>query len=181
KIVQVYEHTAERLRRSPYAQQRDKTWTRAAADQWMLAGELAELARMVRPAPERLALLREVDRQLQQRLDEQSALIADTRTPPAIEGGDVQKEEADPRVEDDRGFPGRRGRCAFGRRREEVATPADPRVGHGRQMGDRQGWQEHETRVIRGQLAAPLPGLAARLVGVEARMRDAQEELRRQM
>ncbi|MFO0843877.1 MAG: hypothetical protein U0797_16020 [Gemmataceae bacterium] len=188
KIAEASYRVIEVYRNSPYHNGRERTLAKAVPAQWDLSEQMLGLSRVLRGPQERLTALRESKRRLDRAIEDQLAVKADTLTPPKLEGGDVNQEaQADlaRRAEEEEAarmrFGGRRGGFGFDRRKgEEFLDPTNPAQVHGKQMGDRQGWLEFDTRMTRGTLAPHFAGLAGQLESVEGLMRDSQQGLRRQ-
>ena len=147
-------------------------WKKAAGLQWQASGKLYDMARMLRPAPDRVAVLREARQRLEKAIEEQTNLRADVVNPaPKREGGDKVVE--DPTV-GRRGNRGGRGVIDRGMAEEKIA----PAVIRGKELGDRQGWLEHDTRCTRQGMLFHLKELAAKLEPAEKLMYQAQTDLR---
>src|SRR5262245_2387023 len=78
---------------------RHVSWLKGADLQWECAGELAELARLLRPTPEKLTALREARQRVTKAIEDQQKLKEDVAAPPEpAEGGAVEgaREGAEP-------------------------------------------------------------------------------------
>lgn len=188
KIAEVSYRVIEVYRNSPYHHGRERSLLKVVPSQWDLSEQMLGLSRTLRATPERLTVLRESKRRLDKTIEDQVAVMKDTVTPPKLEGGDVNQEARVPdptrRDEEEEArirFGGRRMGFGFDRRKgEEFLDPTNPAQVHGKQMGDRQGWLEFETRFTRAALATHFAPVAGQLESVEGLMRDSQQGLRRQ-
>jgi hypothetical protein len=185
QILRGIEETQRAFRHGGIGEARDAVWKRAAERQWQLAGQFLGLSRGLRPLPDRATTIRESSHKLGRVIDDQVSLRADVVNPPKREGGDVNRDEPpDPVRRGGAGMEnGRRLRddlrLLFGRGgRNMVLPPLDPEAIWGKEVGDRQGWLEHQTRGVRGLLAAHLADLAGKLSPAEKDMRTAQLDAR---
>src|SRR5262249_20372954 len=138
----------------------------SADEQWRLAGEFLALARLLRPVPDKLSAMRDARQRLVKAIEEETALKADVGNPPKRGGGGLNNDDKT-KPQPNRGLRLQLGKgdnprilMLKGVNRGGNEAPVDPALAWGKEVGDRQGWLEHYTRGIRGNLGVHLPQLA---------------------
>jgi hypothetical protein len=144
--------TASRhLRASGSQSDRRQRWSRAADMQWQAAGDMQELARILRDPRDRLESLRATRQKVERALEDQHVLRESTLTPPEKEKPDATPEEM-----------------------------PELNLQWARGLSSRQASIEFETRAARAILQPHVPELAGKLQPTEEVMREAQHALREQ-
>jgi hypothetical protein len=82
---------------------RHKAWKQTSDEQWRVSGEFSNLARAVRPVPDKVSAMREARQKLVKAIEEQTTLKKDVVTPPQREGGDLNNDDKTKPAEGERG------------------------------------------------------------------------------
>ncbi|HEY7426311.1 MAG TPA: DUF4175 family protein, partial [Gemmataceae bacterium] len=142
---------ARQLRAVGSPADRHRLWRKAAEVQWQASGDIQDLARILRGAPDKLASLREAREKVERSLDEQEGVRQGTRTPPENEKPDARPAEM-----------------------------PELNLLWARGLSSRQASLEFDTRATRALLRPHIKELAGKLNPIEKVMREAQTALRDQ-